>query len=306
MSHTLRRSRTTFAVAALAAATTLGLTAPAMAGDPVQSTTEGAFVKLLNAERAKQGLDPLRPAAILTEIADDYVAANVERDDISHEFDPPYIARARAAGCSEFSWSGPVLAQNSLGMTAAGALEQWLRSAGHRQVILDVDSNRIGVGIKGGHAVAFVLDCPASLADAKTAGAPDGDDDGGTGGETGTDSDVDRGTDSGDGGAGDGGGTGTGIGEGATRLPIKVGRPRARGRTVRIGIHVRSGKQRLRVELRRGNRLIRTGYRRLAKRERAYRVSVRAPAGRWRVVVRLRPAKGRTTVVKAGTVRVRR
>ncbi|MGE4427469.1 MAG: CAP domain-containing protein [Solirubrobacteraceae bacterium] len=295
MSQVRRSSRTTHAVVILAGTIALAATTPAMAGSSVQSATEGRFVELLNAERANRGLKALRPAAVLTAIADDYAAGNAKRGDISHEHDAGYITRARAAGCSKYSWDGPVLAMNSAGMTASGALRQWLGSPGHRQVILDAKSTRIGVGIKGSQAVAFVLDCPASLAAAATA------DDGGAGGSG---SGGDGGNGAGTGGAGTG--SGTGGGAGTTSLPIKVGRPRARGSRIRVGIHVRSGKQRLRLEARRGKRVIRTTYRRLAKRKRAYRVNLRVPAGRWRVTVRLTPLKGRSRVVKAGTVRIRR
>ncbi len=136
----------------------LAAAAPAHAGDPAPSPAERELVGLVNQERAANGLAAVEISPALTEIADDYAGWYATTGtEIDHRYDPPYTERARAAGCSEYSWDGPVLAQGYGSPRAV--LDGWLGSPGHRAVLLDPEITHIGPGNAGGYWLAYGLVC---------------------------------------------------------------------------------------------------------------------------------------------------
>ena len=153
--------RAAFTLAALIVLATLALVTPAQAGDPLPSPTEREFVGLLNAQRVAAGLARVEISPALTDIADDYAAFYAQSGSgIDHANDPPYTARANAAGCTK--WDGPVLAQGY--PTAQAVLDGWLSSPGHRDVLMDPGITHIGPGFNGAYALAYGMPCiPSAL-----------------------------------------------------------------------------------------------------------------------------------------------
>ena len=133
----------------------MALPPAASAGDPAPSAPEREFAGLLNQERTSRGLSALGTSPALTEVADDYVAENVEHGGISHDRDARYTERANQAGCT--GWSGPVLSHGDGG--PAEVLRAWLNSPDHRAILLAPASTHVGAAFKGEFAVAYVLNC---------------------------------------------------------------------------------------------------------------------------------------------------
>jgi uncharacterized protein YkwD len=115
-------------------------------GDP----DEGATLCLLNAERRRNGLRPLRENAALRRAAERHATDMVERDFFAHESpegtDPHQ--RIRAAGYRDPRLTGENLAN---GEREAGApssiVDGWMHSPGHRANILRAGFEEIGIAI---------------------------------------------------------------------------------------------------------------------------------------------------------------
>ena len=133
-----------------------------MRGSPTPSGIEREFTGLLNQERANRGLSAVEISPTLTDIADDYAAYNDQVGGIEHSRDAPYTDRARASGCSQYSWDGPVLHGGDL--TARETLDSWLDSEGHAAVLLDPEITHVGVGFGADNRLVYGLPCPAGAA----------------------------------------------------------------------------------------------------------------------------------------------
>ena len=148
------------AVAALAACqttttTTVSTTAvEAPAAAQVQAT---AFADLINAERAKSGLTPLRVNAQLTQAARSHAADMARNDYFSHTGlnGSNLSTRARAAGyCRAGIAENIAFGQRS----EAQAFTSWLNSSGHRRNMLRRSAVDYGLGESGGKWVLLVAD----------------------------------------------------------------------------------------------------------------------------------------------------
>ena len=121
----------------------------ALPGKPdARSRMEDQAVALTNAERRKQGCDPLRPDARLREAARGHSLDMKKRDFFDHTtpdgVDP--WERAKAAGYREPSGENIAKGQQ----TPADVMKAWMESPGHRENILNCDSKAIGVGVATG------------------------------------------------------------------------------------------------------------------------------------------------------------
>ena len=119
-----------------------------------QQSTEQQVMELTNADRAQQGLQPLKWDAALSQAATAHAQAMAEQPALSHQYpgEPDLVARAGAAGAHFRS-----IAENVALAPTADALEkEWMHSTPHRANILDPRMNAIGVGIvrRGGNLYA--------------------------------------------------------------------------------------------------------------------------------------------------------
>jgi uncharacterized protein YkwD len=140
-------SRLTFA--AIAAAVSFGLAAPASAGCNLPSDAKAMQQELLvklNAERRAYGLSPLRLSAKLEKAAQGHACDNAKRMSISHTSSDggTLKTRLRKAG-----YSFRTAAENTgRGFASASrAVEWWMNSSKHRDNILLRKAKDVGVGI---------------------------------------------------------------------------------------------------------------------------------------------------------------
>ena len=119
-----------------------------------QPSTEQRVMELTNADRAQQGLQPLKWDSALAQAATEHAQAMAEQPALSHQYpgEPDLVARAGAAGAHFRS-----IAENVALAPSAEALEkEWMHSTPHRANILDPRMNAIGVGMvkRGGNLYA--------------------------------------------------------------------------------------------------------------------------------------------------------
>lgn len=112
-------------------------------------TREAQVLQLTNSERAKAGCGPLRTNSALTRAADGHALDMVVKQYFDHtslDGRSPFD-RMKAAG-----FSGGSMAENiAVGYSSAAAVvDGWMKSAGHRQNILNCDYTMIGIGYDGG------------------------------------------------------------------------------------------------------------------------------------------------------------
>jgi uncharacterized protein YkwD len=116
---------------------------------------------LVNEERARHGLRPLRGSTDLREAARSHAADMLERGYFAHERPGWTLAgRLRAAG-----WNGSVAAEaiawgcGGLGVPSA-VLAGWLASPPHRAIVLAGRFTRAGIGLAAG--APYATDCPGA------------------------------------------------------------------------------------------------------------------------------------------------
>ncbi len=123
--------------------------APKPAPSPSQSgvaADEQKALALLNADRAAQGLPPVRPNAKLAALAGDYAQDMINRNFFAHnnpEGQTPFD-RMRQRGIS-FGYAGENLAINT---SVAGAEQAFMNSPGHRANILNPRYTQVGIGVR--------------------------------------------------------------------------------------------------------------------------------------------------------------
>jgi uncharacterized protein YkwD len=148
-----------------AAALLLGALAPAASAAPhacagasaaaaAQSISQhrAAVLCLVNAQRARRGLPPLRASRLLTTAAQRHSRDMVLRGFFAHESPSGATVRDRIArtGYLHGRWS---LGENIGWMTApsaAGIVQAWMDSPGHRAMILHRAFQEAGVGVAAG------------------------------------------------------------------------------------------------------------------------------------------------------------
>ncbi len=119
-----------------------------------QQSPEQQVLQLANADRAQQGLAPLKWDPALAQAATDHAQLMAQQSALSHQYpgEPDLVARGGAAGAHFRS-----IAENVALAPTPRALEQeWMNSAPHRANILDPRMNTIGIGLvrKGGNYYA--------------------------------------------------------------------------------------------------------------------------------------------------------
>ena len=107
---------------------------------------ESKAVELLNADRAANGLSPVRVNLKLTGLARDYAQDMINRNFFSHynpEGKSPFD-RMRAYGIP-FGYAGENLAINS---SVSAAEQAFMTSSGHRANILNPKYTQVGIGVR--------------------------------------------------------------------------------------------------------------------------------------------------------------
>ena len=119
-------------------------------GPTVREPIVAAVIALSNAERAKAGLEPLRRNESLVQAAQEYAGVLAPGPCFAHTCPPvPAMAeRAERAGYTGRTWIGENISAGS--RTAAGVVEGWMQSPGHRANILKPEYREIGVGVETG------------------------------------------------------------------------------------------------------------------------------------------------------------
>jgi uncharacterized protein YkwD len=154
----------TFLVSTLAALFLLGLfSAQASAARPCSGATAAAATQgvsqhrsavlcLVNAQRARRGLPPLRANRLLTLAAQRHSRDMVARRFFAHESLNGATVRDRVARTG-YLRGGWALGENIGWMsapTASGIVRAWMESAGHRAMILHRSFKEAGVGVASG------------------------------------------------------------------------------------------------------------------------------------------------------------
>jgi hypothetical protein len=112
---------------------------------PGQQPPEQQLMDLANADRAQQGLPPLKWNPALAQAANQHAQLMARQPELSHQYpgEPDLEARAGAAGVHFRA-----IAENVALAPSPQALEQvWMHSAPHRANILDPRMDTIGVGL---------------------------------------------------------------------------------------------------------------------------------------------------------------
>jgi uncharacterized protein YkwD len=125
-------------------------------GQPAASSGERALLDAVNAERRAQDEPPLIWDDALAAAARSHAAQMARHDMVTHVVpgEPTLPSRAARAG-AKFSWiSENVVAASS----AASAHAQFMKSPAHRANILDMDMDRIGIGIVERGSQVFVVE----------------------------------------------------------------------------------------------------------------------------------------------------
>jgi hypothetical protein len=117
------------------------------AGDGVPSEPRGhALVRLTNQERAGQGLPPLKAASELMDSSHFHSEWMADHDCFAHACsgEPDWVSRIENAGYSRYSSLGENVAAGH--PTAAGVIEGWMESPGHRANMLSTEFREAGGG----------------------------------------------------------------------------------------------------------------------------------------------------------------
>lgn len=116
-------------------------------GDAVDelSPDELTLVETINAERAARGRSPVTLRSDLN------CAAQVHSDDIgdtrtcSHDGSDGSSPSSRVSGCGGAGWSGEIIACGQ--PTPRAAVDAWLSSDGHREIMLNSTQKTVGVAV---------------------------------------------------------------------------------------------------------------------------------------------------------------
>lgn len=122
----------------------LSSTKTAASASSLAAAEQQAF-KLLNADRAKNGLSPLKLNSQLTSLAESYAKDMINRNFFSHtnpEGQSPFD-RMKNAGIS-YSYAGENIAINT---SVSGAETAFMNSSGHRANILSSNYTDVGIGV---------------------------------------------------------------------------------------------------------------------------------------------------------------
>lgn len=141
---------------------TSGDTAEKIKTNEIFNADEDEIFALVNNERQKQHLGVLIWDDQLAKIARDYSRQMAEENFFDH-FDPngaDIVARAKKSNLKQWSKIGENLfSVHGLKNFDAFAVERWMKSPAHRQIILDKDFNTAGIGIaESGSGEIFITE----------------------------------------------------------------------------------------------------------------------------------------------------
>lgn len=118
---------------------------PSDIGTEIDSDSEEKLLTLLNLERVKRGLEPLKPNTTLTEIARDHSTDMFKRSYFGH-LDPDGNDPLSRVAKTELRYES--LAENlSYAPDALTSHESLLASDQHREAMLSVKYTRVGIGV---------------------------------------------------------------------------------------------------------------------------------------------------------------
>jgi uncharacterized protein YkwD len=115
-----------------------------------ESALRASLLALVNAERTKAALSPLRPSDTLTQIADYHTSRMIDGNFFAHV--DPYDRSTVSARADKFDYPYLKVGENlAAGQeTPADVVEEWMNSDAHRRVLLDPDFREAGVGVLDG------------------------------------------------------------------------------------------------------------------------------------------------------------
>jgi uncharacterized protein YkwD len=120
------------------------------------ASSERELFEAVNRQRKTQGLPSLKWDQALARAARDHAKRMAQQRSVSHRFpgEPSLSARASQAG-ARFTWLAENVAE---GPTAINIHGQFMKSAMHRDNILDTEMNSVGVGIGENKGQLFAVE----------------------------------------------------------------------------------------------------------------------------------------------------
>lgn len=147
------RARTFSALVLTLAASLLAALAPAPAAaakknHPSHDAREKNVIKRINAVRADHGLRPLKLQRGISRTADHHSKRQHRAGTLTHQLPGQFSPQRRLAKFG--GRSGEVVFWASNGARSSTIVRNWMRSPGHRAVLLSPQFRRVGVGIRTG------------------------------------------------------------------------------------------------------------------------------------------------------------
>jgi uncharacterized protein YkwD len=129
---------------------------PVQAEHIADATARTMILCLLNHERTKRDLPPLRENALLTQASNDHSEDMVERKFFAHD-NPDGVAPAQRIEATGYAPSVPGLVGENIAwgegpLGRPGAIvDAWMHSPGHKRAILEPRFREVGLGIARGN-----------------------------------------------------------------------------------------------------------------------------------------------------------
>lgn len=137
-------------------AATLSTASKAFPQEPLGANADQQLLTLLNQERAKQGIPPLKLDERLSHAARKHTQLMVENDSLSHQFDGEAVLAVRIAEENvRCDHDGENVALDS---TVEGAHMMLMQSPHHRENILGPQFNAVGIGILKSDDLIYVTE----------------------------------------------------------------------------------------------------------------------------------------------------
>ncbi len=111
---------------------------------------ERKVVRIINRIRRRHGLRRVRPARSLARAATAHSGDMLRRDFLGHHSSDGTPMSMRVRRYTRARWIGENIAAVSGRRTARRAVRMWMRSPGHRAVLLSPAGRRIGIGKRRG------------------------------------------------------------------------------------------------------------------------------------------------------------
>ncbi len=120
---------------------------------------EQKVFKLLNAERGRHGLQPLKNGGRIVKAARRHSKDMIEKDYFSHVAPDGTNLATRLKRSGLIGWTS--IGENIAGAsTVEIAFDLWMKSPGHYRNMMDPDFNHVGIGVIGGgpYGLMFTMD----------------------------------------------------------------------------------------------------------------------------------------------------